>query len=466
MVTASQAQQSELDLASILDKQRRFFRSGATRPYTFRQKQLQSLRALVRDHESRIHEALAADLAKPAFEAFASETGFVISECSHALEHLETWMEPERVKTPLTFFPSKSFVRREPMGLVLIIAPWNYPFQLVMSPLAAALAAGNCALLKPSEWTLHTSELVAELAASYFPAEVVSTVLGDAKTAEALLAERFDHIFFTGGCEVGRIVATAAAKHLTPVTLELGGKSPAIIDEKVDLEVAARRVTWGKFLNAGQTCIAPDYLLVPETLAEDFLSLMKKNVRRFFGDDPRTSPDFARIVNHRHFDRLSGYLEDGRIVIGGESERDERYIAPTILAEVPEGARSLDEEIFGPILPVLTYRGLDEAIEITLRHPNPLALYFFSKDRKNQERVMQEIPFGGGAINDALIQFSNPDLPFGGRGASGNGSYHGRYGFETFSHKKSVVEGSTLFDPRIRYPPYGGKLRWLKMLIK
>ena len=465
-MTASKKQHTELDIAAVLDAQRRFFRSGATRPYAFRRQQLRNLRALVRDHEERIHEALAADLAKPAFEAFASETGFVISECSHALEHLETWMEPERVKTPLTFFPSKSFIRREPMGLVLIIAPWNYPFQLVMSPLVAALAAGNCAVLKPSEWTVHTSELVAELAASYFPAEIVSTVLGDAKVAEALLNQRFDHIFFTGGTGVGRIVATAAAKHLTPVTLELGGKSPAIVDEKVDLEVAARRLTWGKFLNAGQTCIAPDYLLVPETLAEDFLSLMKKNVRRFFGDDPRTSPDFARIVNHSHFDRLSAYLEDGRIVTGGETERDERYIAPTILAEVPEGARSLDEEIFGPILPVLTYRSLDEAIETTLRHPNPLALYFFSKDRKNQERVMQEIPFGGGAINDALIQFSNPDLPFGGRGGSGSGSYHGRYGFETFSHKKSIVEADTLFDPPVRYPPYGSKLRWLKMLMK
>ena len=465
-MTASQDQHAEPHFAAVLDQQRRFFRSGATRPYRFRQQQLRNLRALVRDHEGRIHEALAADLGKPAFEAFASETGFVLSECSHALEHLETWMAPERVHTPLTLFPSKSFIRREPMGLVLIIAPWNYPFQLVMSPLAAALAAGNCALLKPSEGAVHTSELVAELAASYFPAEIVSTVTGDAKTAEALLAERFDHIFFTGGSEVGRIVATAAAKHLTPVTLELGGKSPAIVDEKVDLEVAARRLTWGKFLNAGQTCIAPDYLLVPETLAEDFLSLMKKHVRRFFGDDPRTSPDFARIVNHRHFDRLSGYLEDGRIVTGGETQRDERYIAPTILAEVPEGAKSLDEEIFGPILPVLTYRNLDEAIETTLRHPDPLALYFFSKDRKNQERVMQEIPFGGGAINDALIQFSNPSLPFGGRGGSGSGSYHGRYGFETFSHKKSVVEGSTLFDPPVRYPPYGGKLRWLKMLMK
>ena len=465
-MNASQNQHTELDIAAVLDQQRRFFHSGATRPYAFRRQQLRNLRALVRDHEGRIHEALAADLGKPAFEAFASETGFVIAECSHALEHLETWMEPERVKTPLTFFPSKSFIRREPMGLVLIIAPWNYPFQLVMAPLAAALAAGNCALLKPSETAVHTSELMAELAASYFPAEIASTVVGDAKIAEALLAECFDHIFFTGGMEVGRIVATAAAKHLTPATLELGGKSPAIVDEKVDLEVAARRLTWGKFLNAGQTCIAPDYLLVPEALAEDFLSLMKKNVRRFFGDDPRTSPDFARIVNHRHFDRLSGYLEDGRIVTGGETERDERYIAPTILAEIPEGARSLDEEIFGPILPVLTYRNLDEAIETTLRHPNPLALYFFSKDRKRQERVMQEIPFGGGAINDALIQFSNPALPFGGRGGSGSGSYHGRYGFETFSHKKSVVEGSTLFDPPIRYPPYGGKLRWLKMLMK
>ena len=466
MVTASREKNVELDVAAILDRQRRLFRSGATRPFAFRQQQLQSLRALVRDHESRIHEALAADLGKPAFEAFASETGFVLSECSHALQNLETWMEPERVKTPLTFFPAKSFVRREPKGLVLILAPWNYPFQLVMAPLAAALAAGNCSILKPSEWAIHTSELVSELVPSYFSAELVSTITGDARIAQALLAQRFDHIFFTGGQEVGRIVATAAAKHLTPVTLELGGKSPAIIDEKVDLEVAARRVTWGKFLNAGQTCIAPDYLLVPESSAEDFISLMKQNIRRFFGDDPKTSPDFARIVNHRHFDRLSQYLEEGRVVAGGETDRDERYIAPTILADLSEDAKSLEEEIFGPILPVLTYRTLDEAIETTLRHPDPLALYFFSKDRKNQARVMEEIPFGGGALNETLVQFSNPALPFGGRGGSGSGSYHGRHGFETFSHRKSIVEGNTLLDPPVRYPPYAGKLRWLKMLVK
>lgn len=457
---------SETAFGPTLAAARRFFRAGATRSPASRRSRLESLRALVSDNEERIHEALAADLAKPAFEAFASETGVVLSEVGTALKHLEGWMEPEPVPTPLTFFPAQSSVRREPWGVVLIIAPWNYPFQLVMAPLVGALAAGNCALVKPSEWAAHTSSLISELVSEYFPKELVSTATGGADVAEALVRERFDYIFFTGGREIGRLVAAAAADHLTPFTLELGGKSPAIVDREVNLPVAARRITWGKFLNAGQTCIAPDYVLVPESLKEDLLTLMKKNLRRFFGDHPKKSPDFARIINAHHFERLSAFLAEGRLVVGGDSDRDERYIAPTILDEIPLDAKIMKEEIFGPVLPVLSYENLDEAIELVARHPDPLALYFFSKNREHRERVMREIPFGGGAINDTLVQFSNPELPFGGRGASGTGRYHGRYSFETFSHRKAIVDGSTLFDPPIRYPPYAGKLRWLKKLVR
>jgi aldehyde dehydrogenase (NAD+) len=457
---------SKLELASLVEAQRRFFRSGATRSLEFRREQLENLKQLVRTNEPRILEALASDLSKPRFEAFASETGFIASELSHALAHLEEWMEPVRVGTPLTFFPASSSIRYEPMGVSLIIAPWNYPFQLVLAPLIAALAAGNCAIVKPSEWAAATSALLSELIAGTFAPELVSIATGGGDVAEALLKQRFDLIFFTGSAATGKLVARAAAEHLTPVTLELGGKNPAIVDERVNLKVTARRLTWGKFFNAGQTCIAPDYVLVPVGLKDDLVSRIQSNVVRFFGDAPQSSADFARIVNHRHFDRILGYLDQGRIVVGGDSDRAQRYIAPTLVDELPPGAKALSEEIFGPVLPIVSYESLDEAIAFTQRHPDPLAVYVFSKNRDTQERILAEVPFGGGAINDALIQFSNPELPFGGRGPSGVGSYHGRFGFERFSHRKSIVEGSTLFDPPLRYPPYSGKLRWLRKLVR
>ena len=455
-----------LDFSPVLGAMRAFFRSGATSSYAARRSRLESLGTLVHDNETRIHEALAEDLGKPAFEAFASETGVVLSEVSYALKHLESWMEPQPVSTPLTLFPATSSVRPEPWGVTLIIAPWNYPFQLVMTPLVGALAAGNCALLKPSEWAPSTSALLAKMVPQYFPKELVSTVTGGAEAAEALVHQPFDYIFFTGGRGIGRKVAHAAAERLSPYTLELGGKSPAIVDEDVDLAVAARRITWGKFLNAGQTCIAPDYVLVPVRLEETFVDLVKENLRRFFGDEPKTSPDYARIINERHFDRLVSYLGEGHVAAGGDTDRAERYIAPTVLVGVPPEARVMEEEIFGPILPVLHYDRFDDAIEIVSRHPNPLALYLFTKNREREEKVLTEVPFGGGAVNDTLIQFSNPELPFGGRGTSGIGRYHGRYSFETFSHRKAIVEGRTWFDPPLRYPPYRGKLRWLKGLLR
>ena len=455
------------DLAVTLEAQRQFFSNGLTRSVTFRREQLEALVALVTDNLKDLHEALRADLGKPQFEAYASETGFVLSEAHFALKHLHVWMKNLRVPTPLVLFPATSYIQPEPLGVVLIMGPWNYPFQLMMAPLTGVLAAGNCAFLKPSEWASETSRLVSRLTRQYFPPELVSTATGGPKTGSTLLEERFDHIFFTGSQTVGKIVATAAAKHLTPLTLELGGKSPAILDEDVDLRRAARRIAWGKFLNAGQTCIAPDYVLVPTAMKEDLLSGLAKNIENYFGENPVESPDFGRIINRYHFDRLTSYLSDGQIVIGGQSVRDRLYIAPTVIESVPEGSASLSDEIFGPILPVLTYDGLDEAIAKTSLCRNPLALYFFSNVRKNQKRVFEEIPFGGGAINDTLLQFSNPNLPFGGRGSSGTGRYHGRFSFDLFSHKKSVVRGSLAFDPHIRYPPYvRKKLGWLKKLLK
>lgn len=448
-----------------LEAKRRFFSAGGTRSTAYRREQLEKLRGLLREKQPDITEALRADLGKPVFEAYLSEVGFCLSEVNHAIEHLEGWMEEQPVTTPLSLFPARSSILREPKGVVLIIAPWNYPFQLVVAPFIAALAAGNCAVLKPSELAPETATLVERLVSQNFSEELVSVVTGEADVAKALLEEKFDHIFYTGGASVGRSVMKAAAENLTPVTLELGGKSPCLVDEDVRLPLAARRIAWGKFWNAGQSCIAPDYVLVSSKRAAELVAEIQASVRRFFGEEPQDSPDYARIVNERHFARLSAYLGEGRIAFGGQTDREGLYVAPTALVDVPERASVLDEEIFGPILPIVPYESLDEAIRLVGRHPDPLALYVFSRRPDTVERVLREVPSGGVSVNDTLIHFSSSTLPFGGRGASGTGRYHGRFGFETFSHQRAVVRGATLFDPPLRYPPYGSKLRWVKRLL-
>jgi aldehyde dehydrogenase (NAD+) len=453
------------DWAPVVGAQRRFFGSGATLRYDARRSWLQKLEVLLRENEPAIERALEADLGKPRLETYTTETGFVLSEIRFALNHLESWMRPERVPSPLAIFPAQSRIEREPLGLILIISPWNFPLQLVLAPWVAALAAGNCAVLKPSEVAPHTSELIDDLIGKNFPPELAVVATGGAETSQALLRERFDHIFFTGGSAVAREVAMAAARHLTPTTLELGGRNTCLVDEDFDLALAGRRIAWAKFMNAGQTCIAPNALLVPERHREALVSEIAKNVVRFFGDDPRASPDYGRIVNARHFDRLSSYLGHGRAVFGGSSDGKSRYIAPTALVDVEPSSPPLEEEIFGPILPVVTYRSLDEAIDFARRAPDPLALYVFSRRPEIQERILREIPSGGAAVNDLMLQFMNPRLPFGGRGRSGNGAYHGRFGFELFSHRKAVVEGSRLVDIKLRYPPYEGKLKWLRRLL-
>jgi len=454
-----------MDWAPVLEAQKRFFRSGATLPCAFRRRELEKLARLLRDNESRIGEALAADLGKPGFEAYASEIGFLRSETGFALKNLARWMRAERVPSPVTLFPSASRIEREPKGVALIIAPWNFPVQLTLGPWIGALAAGNCAVLKPSELAPRSSGLLAELVGENFPRELVTVATGGADVSRALLELPFDHVLFTGSASVAREVAAAAARSLIPVTLELGGKNPAIVDADCNLPLAARRITWGKFMNAGQTCVAPDYVLVPERLRGELVSGIAAYVSRFFGVDPRRSEDYGRIVSARHFDRLEGLLQHGRVSVGGERNRDELYFAPTVLEDTEAGSPPLEEEIFGPILPVVTYRDLDEAIEIASRRPDPLALYVFSRRKDVQLRVLREIPSGGAAVNDLLVQFMNPGLPFGGRGASGVGEYHGRFGFELFSHRKAVVQGSILDIP-LRYPPYRGKLRWLKKLLR
>jgi len=434
-----------MDFAPLIARQRQHFQTGVTRPLAYRQKQLQRLQTAIESRESTLLDALHADLRKSPREAYTSEIGFVLGESLHALKHLPSWMTPQRRHLPLLAWPGKACVTSEPFGVALIIGPWNYPFQLLLAPLIGAIAAGNCAILKPSEFAPLTAAVTAELVAGNFPPEYLTVVEGERPAAEALLHEKFDIIFFTGSTNVGRIVMTAAARHLTPVTLELGGKCPAIVCADASLDVTARRIAWGKFMNAGQTCVAPDFVLVDRHIQPQLVDALKKSVRDFYGDNPQQSPDFGRIVNRRHFDRLAGY------VTGGNA--GDLYVPPTILTDVSWDDPVMQEEIFGPILPVLAFENLDEALAKLRDQPVPLALYLFTNDQPTQQRVVAETRSGGVCINDTIVHMVGHDLPFGGLGESGMGRYHGKASFDCFSHPRSVVQRSTLFDPRFRYPP-------------
>ena len=418
------------------------FDSRKTRPEKWRRDQLYRLMTMIEENESTINEALQADLGKSGFEARMTETGTVLSEIEHTLSKLKGWMKPKKVSTPLSNQPGHSRVVYEPLGVALIISPWNYPVNLTLMPLIGAIAAGNCAAIKPSEVSANTSKLLASLIPAYLDTEAFDVFEGGADVSTELLEQRFDHIFFTGSEGIGRIVMTAAAKHLTPVTLELGGKSPCIIAADSDLALAARRVAWGKFLNAGQTCIAPDYVMVDETVAQKFVAEMKGAIEAFFGKDPKTSPDYPRIISHRHFDRVKGLITGGTAATGGESDRESRYIAPTLLTDVHRDADVMREEIFGPVLPVMTYDVLDEAISFITSRPKPLALYVFSGSSEIQNEVIERTSSGGACINDVVMHLAVPELPFGGVGTSGMGAYHGRTSFDTFSHARAVLTKS------------------------
>ncbi|MBF2076629.1 MAG: aldehyde dehydrogenase [Synechococcales cyanobacterium C42_A2020_086] len=464
-VTAHPSSEALQDtIGAIVCRQRAFFNSGQTKSLEFRLTQLKALRQAVIDYQTAVLQALKADFNKPELEAFLTEIG-VTKEIDYAIKHLRRWMRPQRAAVPLEQRPAKARIYPEPLGVVLIIGPWNYPFQLMIAPLVAAIAAGNCALLKPSEVAPHTSRVVANLVQQTFAPEYIATVEGGVEVSQAVLEEKFDHIFFTGGTAIGKIVMAAAAKHLTPVTLELGGKSPCIVDADVQIEYTAKRIAWGKFLNAGQTCIAPDYLLVDRRIKSDLLQALKTAVQEFYGDDPAQSPDYARLVNSKHYTRVAHLIQDGTIVIGGETNPDERYIAPTILTDVSPDAPVMQEEIFGPVLPVLEYDTLDDAIAFVNARPKPLALYLFSRNRAIQERVLQETSSGGVCINDTIMQIAPSSLPFGGVGDSGIGSYHGKAGFDTFSHYKSVLVKPFWFDLKWRYAPYAGKLDLFKRIV-
>ena len=417
----------------------------------------------MREAEADIAQALYADLKKSACEAYMTEMGPVLEEIRFARRRLRRWSRPKRVPTPLIHWPASSVVRPEPLGVCLIIAPWNYPFQLAAAPLAAAVAAGNCAVVKPSELAPHSARALSMVLQRAFDPGHVAVVEGGVAVSRALLAERFDKIFFTGSTRVGKIVMEAAAAHLTPVTLELGGKSPCIVDRGANLRRAARRIASGKFINAGQTCVAPDYLLVHRDCKEALIDEMKTALHGFFGANPRQSADYPRIINNRHFQRLSALLTDGRIRIGGETDAEQRYIAPTVIDHVDWTAPVMEEEIFGPILPVLPFSTVDEAVEAVRRRPKPLALYYFGKDAERREAIIQRLSFGGGCVNDTLLHLATPHLPFGGVGPSGMGAYHGRAGFDAFSHQKSILHRTFLPDPPLRYPPFS---RWKERLIR
>jgi aldehyde dehydrogenase (NAD+) len=437
--------------------QRASFASGRTRELGFRREQLRALRALVVDEEVRIFEALREDLGKPAFEAYAGETAIVRHEVDHALRHLAAWVRPRRVRTMLAHQPGRSEIRPEPFGVVLVMSPWNFPIQLALAPLAGAIAAGNCVILKPSPLAPATSRLLAELFERAFDPATVALVEGGVEVAECLLEERLDYLFFTGSTATARQVMQAAARHLTPVTLELGGKCPCIVDADVDLDVAARRIVWGKFFNTGQTCVAVDYLLVDRRVHAALVERLAATVRDFYGEDPARSPDLGRIVDDRHFDRLVRLLERGRIVVGGQSDRRARFIAPTVIDGVAPEDPVMEEEIFGPILPVLEYGELSEAIAFVNARPPPLALYFFSRDGRQQRRVLRETS-AAGCINDAVLHQTATELPFGGAGESGMGAYHGTASFDLFSRQRSLLRRGFGLDVKLRYPPYAGKL--------
>ncbi|MCM3770336.1 MULTISPECIES: aldehyde dehydrogenase [Priestia] len=426
----------------LTKKQLSFFRSGKTKNVVFRMETLKKLRELVVRHEDDILKAVKADLNKPEFEAKRAEVGLVLSEIDFALNNLVEWAAPKEVETPSTHAGAKSYIYQDPYGLALVVAPWNYPFQLAVSPLVGAIAAGNCVVLKPSELTPHTSSLLAAMINENFSEEYMTVVEGEVETSTALLKENFDYIFFTGSTMVGKIVAEAAAKHLTPVTLELGGKSPTIVHEDANIEEAAKRIARGKFANAGQTCVAPDYILVQRNVKDELLAKLKEVVTNTYGEDVSQNLDFPHVVSEKHFDRLSNFLTNGNVVMGGKTDRSRLFIEPTVLDNISWEDDVMQDEIFGPILPVMVYDEISEVIEAIVKRPKPLALYLFSEDEAVQDHILNSVSFGGGSINDTINHMTSHYLPFGGVGDSGMGAYHGKASFDTFSHAKSILKRS------------------------
>lgn len=441
----------------VMERLRKTFASGKTRDLAWRKGQLQAVIDMMKAEEAVILEALHADFGKPKSEAATAEVDFTTRDAKHALKHIDKWAKRKRVGTPLSMMPGASFVQPEPFGVTLIIGAWNYPFQLVLAPLVGAIAAGNCAVIKPSELAPESSRVLAAAVAKHMDPDAVAVIEGGADVAAAVLERQFDLIFYTGGTRVGQIVMEAASKHLTPVVLELGGKNPCFVDATANLEVAARRIAWGRYLNAGQICVAPDYVLVEEKAKEGLIEALRTQIRAFFGSDPKQSRDFARVVNDRHFERLEKMIDPSKVVIGGETDRTARYIAPTVMANVSDDDPVMAGEIFGPILPVQTWTDPDEAIARAAKRPHSLAAYAFTKDDAFAEKAMAGTRSGSFTVNDTVMFMANPDLPFGGVGPSGSGAYHGKYSFDAFSQKRAVLKRGFALDAALRYPPFSDK---------
>lgn len=458
---------TEEDMYRMLETQKNFYRTGETRDVAFRKDMLMKLYMEIEKREQAILQALHMDLGKSAFESYTTEIGFVLSSIKYMVKSVDDWMKPEKVKTPLHLQPAKSFITREPYGSILVIGPFNYPFQLVMEPLIGALVAGNSVVVKPSEFAVETSAMIKEIIEAVFPPEYVAVVLGEQEETSLLIHAPFDYLFFTGSVGVGKIVMKAAAERLTPITLELGGKSPVIVDQTANLKHAAERIVWGKFLNAGQTCVAPDYLVVHTTVKDALIQEVKAILKQFYGRNPEESPDYGRLIHERHFDRLQKMLEQGasKIIVGGKSNRETLYMEPTII-DADWSDSVMEDEIFGPILPVLTYENLGEAIERIGEYPKPLAAYFFTENELAETYFIENLPFGGGCINDTVTHVGNIHLPFGGVGNSGVGSYHGKASFELFTHGKSMMKRSTKIPMKVVLPPYKNKIKVIKNLLK
>lgn len=450
-------------IEALAAAQKSYFRTGATRPEKFRRTMLRRLDAALVNWEDRLCEALWQDLHKSREEAILTELSIIRAEIRHHLRHLHGWMRPERRPTPMKLMPARSRIVAQPLGQALIVSPWNYPVQLLLNPLVGALSAGCTAVLKPSPHTPHVARVIEGLVTEIFDEELVAVVQGDREVNTQLFAMRWDVIFFTGSPMLGRVVMRAAAEHLTPVILELGGKSPCIVDRGADLRIAARRIAWGKCINAGQTCVAPDYVLIERSLRDDFVEAFAAAVRELLGEDPRRSPHYARMVDTRAYERVAGYLSQGRRLFGGACDAAERYIAPTLLGEVDPGAPVMQEEIFGPVLPVLTFGTTDEAVEFVNAREKPLALYYFGPEETGRD-VLRRTSSGGACLNDTVMHIVNDHLPFGGVGNAGMGRYHGRESFEAFSHRRSVLEVPGRFDLPFRYPPYR-LFRWVKKML-
>ncbi|MBU5592003.1 aldehyde dehydrogenase [Clostridium sp. MSJ-4] len=450
----------------LINTQRSYFLNGNTLPIDFRIKTLKKLKISIINHEDEILDALWKDLRKSKFEAYATEIGLVLEEIDLAIKSVKKWSKAKRKRTPMVHFPASSYVYPQPYGVVLIMSPWNYPFQLTMAPLVGALTAGNCAVIKPSKYSPNINIVLKKIIKECFQREYVDVIYesGGREAIREILEQKFDYIFFTGSVSTGKVVMESASKHLTPITLELGGKSPCIVDKDADIDLSAKRIVWGKLVNAGQTCVAPDYLMIHKSIKANFIESMKKYIEIFYGKDSKLSPDYPRIINSKQFDRLKGYLEKGNIVVGGNTAREELYFEPTVIEGVSLEDPIMKEEIFGPIFPLLEFEDLSEVIHFVNSRPKPLALYYFSENKTSQETILKNTASGGSCINDTIIHVASHHIPFGGVGESGMGGYHGKSSFETFSHYKSVIKRGRL-DINFRYAPYKERFNLLKKIM-